>query len=93
MPEPAAGAESAGRGRGRRAQGRRDGTAGHGDQRRKHVRHPAAEGDYPGQGAAPRELPQSASVIDHERLEQQNLFSLDEAMQQATGVTVQPFNC
>ncbi|MHA5694328.1 Fe(3+)-pyochelin receptor FptA [Pseudomonas aeruginosa] len=39
----------------------------------------------------PRELPQSASVIDHGRLEQQNLFSLDEAMQQATGVTVQPF--
>ncbi|HGS8002742.1 TPA: Fe(3+)-pyochelin receptor FptA [Pseudomonas aeruginosa] len=39
----------------------------------------------------PRELPQSASVIDHERLEQQNLFSLDEAMRQATGVTVQPF--
>lgn len=39
----------------------------------------------------PRELPQSASVIDHERLEQQNLFSLDAAMQQATGVTVQPF--
>ncbi|ELQ4818468.1 Fe(3+)-pyochelin receptor FptA [Pseudomonas aeruginosa] len=39
----------------------------------------------------PRELPQSASVIDHERLEQQNLFSLDKAMQQATGVTVQPF--
>ncbi|KWX28888.1 amino acid ABC transporter substrate-binding protein [Pseudomonas aeruginosa] len=39
----------------------------------------------------PRELPQSASVIDHERLEQQNLFSLDEAMQQAIGVTVQPF--
>lgn len=39
----------------------------------------------------PRELPQSASVIDHERLEQQNLFSLDEAMQQATGVTVQSF--
>lgn len=39
----------------------------------------------------PRELPQSASIIDHERLEQQNLFSLDEAMQQATGVTVQPF--
>ncbi|HHK1155650.1 TPA: Fe(3+)-pyochelin receptor FptA [Pseudomonas aeruginosa] len=39
----------------------------------------------------PRELPQSASVIDHERLEQQNLFSLDEAMQRATGVTVQPF--
>ncbi|QIB89067.1 TonB-dependent siderophore receptor [Pseudomonas aeruginosa] len=92
MPGPAAGAESAGRGRGRRAQGRRDGTAGHGDQRRKHVRHPAAGvttlGKVP---LKPRELPQSASVIDHERLEQQNLFSLDEAMQQATGVTVQPF--
>ncbi|KSF78355.1 Fe(3+)-pyochelin receptor FptA [Pseudomonas paraeruginosa] len=39
----------------------------------------------------PREIPQSASVIDRERLEQQNLFSLDEAMQQATGVIVQPF--
>lgn len=39
----------------------------------------------------PRETPQSVSVIDHERLEQQNLFSLDEAMQQATGVIVQPF--
>lgn len=39
----------------------------------------------------PREIPQSASVIDHERIEQQNLFSLEEAMQQATGVTVQPF--
>ncbi|TEI22621.1 TonB-dependent siderophore receptor [Pseudomonas aeruginosa] len=92
VPGAAAGAESAGGGRGRRAQGRRDGTAGHGDQRRKHVRHPAAGvttlGKVP---LKPRELPQSASVIDHERLEQQNLFSLDEAMQQATGVTVQPF--
>ncbi|MGV8488873.1 TonB-dependent siderophore receptor, partial [Pseudomonas aeruginosa] len=39
----------------------------------------------------PRELPPSARVITHERLEQQNLFSLDEAMQPATGVTVQPF--
>ncbi|MGE8390963.1 MAG: TonB-dependent siderophore receptor [Pseudomonas sp.] len=38
-----------------------------------------------------RETPQSVSVIDHERIEQQNLFSLDEVMQQATGVTVQPF--
>lgn len=38
-----------------------------------------------------KETPQSVSVIDHERLEQQNLFSLDEVMQQATGVTVQPF--
>lgn len=39
----------------------------------------------------PREIPQSVSVIERERLEQQNLFSLDEAMQQATGVTVQPW--
>ncbi len=38
-----------------------------------------------------RETPQSVSVIDRERIEQQNLFSLDEVMQQATGVTVQPF--
>src|SRR3989344_3292816 len=38
-----------------------------------------------------RETPQSVSVIDHERIEQQNLFSLDEVMQQATGVAVQPF--
>ncbi|WP_276583902.1 TonB-dependent siderophore receptor [Pseudomonas sp. RIT-PI-AD] len=38
-----------------------------------------------------REIPQSVSTIDHERIEQQNLFSLDEVMQQATGVTVQPF--
>ena len=38
-----------------------------------------------------RETPQSVSVIDHDRIEQQNLFSLDEVMQQATGVTVQPF--
>ncbi len=48
-------------------------------------------GKVPLKPLKPRELPQSASVIDHERLEQQNLFSLDEAMQQATGVTVQPF--
>lgn len=38
-----------------------------------------------------RETPQSVSVINRERIEQQNLFSLDEVMQQATGVTVQPF--
>ncbi|MGE7955563.1 TonB-dependent siderophore receptor [Pseudomonas sp. NPDC089530] len=38
-----------------------------------------------------RETPQSVSVMDRERIEQQNLFSLDEVMQQATGVTVQPF--
>ncbi len=39
----------------------------------------------------PREIPQSASVVSRERIEQQNLYSLDEVMQQATGVTVQPF--
>ncbi len=38
-----------------------------------------------------RETPQSITVIGQEQMRQQNLFSLDEAMQQATGVTVQPF--
>ncbi|WP_353980199.1 TonB-dependent siderophore receptor [Salinicola endophyticus] len=40
---------------------------------------------------SPRELPQSASVIDRERLDEQNLSSLEETMKQATGVTVRPF--
>ncbi len=39
----------------------------------------------------PRELAQSASTLGPERLEQQNLYSLDAALQQATGVTVQPY--
>jgi outer membrane receptor for ferric coprogen and ferric-rhodotorulic acid len=38
-----------------------------------------------------REIPQSVSVIDHEGIEQQNLFSLEEVMKQATGVAVQPY--
>lgn len=42
-------------------------------------------------GLTPREMPQSVSRIERERLDQQNLFSLEEALQQATGVTVQPF--
>ncbi|WP_455922758.1 TonB-dependent siderophore receptor [Pseudomonas putida] len=38
-----------------------------------------------------RETPQSVSVVDHERIEQQNLFTLDETLAQTTGITVQPF--
>ncbi|RQR50871.1 TonB-dependent siderophore receptor [Burkholderia sp. Bp9126] len=38
-----------------------------------------------------REIPQSVSVTTRERMEQQNLFSLDEVMQQSAGVTVQPY--
>ncbi|MGP9652839.1 TonB-dependent siderophore receptor [Halomonas sp. AOP35-4E-18] len=38
-----------------------------------------------------REIAQSVSVIDRERIEQQSLADLDDVMQQATGVTVQPF--
>ncbi|WP_201303693.1 TonB-dependent siderophore receptor [Alcanivorax xiamenensis] len=40
---------------------------------------------------SPREIPQSASVIERQRIEQQNLYSLDEVLEQATGITVQPF--
>ena len=38
-----------------------------------------------------REIPQSVSVTTRERIDQQNLFSLDEVMQQSAGVTVQPY--
>lgn len=38
-----------------------------------------------------RETPQSVTAIDQERMEQQNLRSLDDVMSQATGVTVQPW--
>ncbi|BEG74665.1 TonB-dependent siderophore receptor [Achromobacter xylosoxidans] len=37
-----------------------------------------------------RETPQSISVIGPEQMRQQNLYSLDETMRHATGVTVQP---
>jgi len=40
---------------------------------------------------AVREIPQSVSVIGQERLREQNLRSLDEVMQHATGITVQPY--
>lgn len=39
----------------------------------------------------PREIPQSVSVIDEERIEQQGLIDLDDVMAQATGVTVQTY--
>lgn len=39
----------------------------------------------------PREIPQSASVIDELRIEQQGLVDLDDVMKQATGVIVQPY--
>ncbi|WP_431825342.1 TonB-dependent siderophore receptor [Burkholderia sp. F1] len=38
-----------------------------------------------------REIPQSVSVTTRERIDEQNLFSLDEVMQQSAGVTVQPY--
>lgn len=39
----------------------------------------------------PREISQSASVITRERMDQQNITSLEEAMQKATGVTIKQF--
>lgn len=38
-----------------------------------------------------REIPQSVSVIDSKRMEQQNLTDLEDVMEEATGVTVQPY--
>ncbi|WP_372341646.1 TonB-dependent siderophore receptor [Achromobacter insolitus] len=38
-----------------------------------------------------REIPQSVTVIGQERMREQNLQSLDEVMQHATGITVQPY--
>ncbi|MET5021225.1 TonB-dependent receptor plug domain-containing protein, partial [Burkholderia pseudomallei] len=38
-----------------------------------------------------REIAQSVSVTTRERIEQQNLFSLDDVMQQSAGVTVQQY--
>ncbi|WYX63322.1 TonB-dependent siderophore receptor [Achromobacter xylosoxidans] len=38
-----------------------------------------------------RETPQSITVIGQEQMRQQNLQSLDEVMQHATGITVQPY--
>ncbi len=38
-----------------------------------------------------REIPQSVSVIGQQQMQEQNLQSLDEVMQHATGITVQPY--
>ncbi|MDF8361959.1 TonB-dependent siderophore receptor [Achromobacter anxifer] len=38
-----------------------------------------------------REIPQSVTVIGQERMREQNLQSLDDVMQHATGITVQPY--
>ena len=40
---------------------------------------------------APREVPQSTSTVDQQRMQEQNLYSLDDVMQQATGVTIKPY--
>ncbi|EAR21790.1 TonB-dependent siderophore receptor [Nitrococcus mobilis] len=37
----------------------------------------------------PREVPQSVSVVPKERIEQQNLFNMEDAMKQSTGVRVE----
>ncbi len=39
----------------------------------------------------PREVAQSVSVIDREQIEKQNLQTLDDVMQRATGVTSAPY--
>jgi len=41
-----------------------------------------------GEDAPVREIPQSVSIIDRERMEELNLTTVDEAMKQVTGVTV-----
>ncbi len=41
--------------------------------------------------ASLQETPQSLTIIDQERLRQQNLNTLDEVLQQAPGTTVQPY--
>ncbi|KAG1446412.1 hypothetical protein G6F57_017334 [Rhizopus arrhizus] len=38
-----------------------------------------------------REIPQSVTVIGQEQMHEQNLQSLDDVMQHATGITVQPY--
>ncbi len=42
-------------------------------------------------GQSLREIAQSVTVIGQERMREQNLYSLDDVMQNAPGVTVQPF--
>lgn len=38
-----------------------------------------------------KETPQSITIVDQERMQEQNLRTLDEVMQQAPGITVQPY--
>lgn len=38
-----------------------------------------------------KEIPQSVTIIDDERMAQQNLRTLDEVLQQAPGMTIQPY--
>lgn len=38
-----------------------------------------------------KDIPQSVTVIDDERMAQQNLRTLDEVLQQAPGITIQPY--
>lgn len=46
-----------------------------------------------GKSAAPLlEIPQSISVVTRQQIEDRNLFTIGEAMQQVTGVTVMPFD-
>jgi outer membrane receptor for ferric coprogen and ferric-rhodotorulic acid len=53
----------------------------------------SAEQGAPSFGAkllgAPREVPQSVTVVDQERIEQQNLQTMGEALEQVQGVTVE----
>jgi outer membrane receptor for ferric coprogen and ferric-rhodotorulic acid len=44
-------------------------------------------------GQSLQEIAQSVTVIGQERMREQNLYSLDDVMQNAPGVTVQPFSC
>lgn len=42
-------------------------------------------------GASLKDTPQSLSIISQERMQEQNLHTLDDVLQQAPGTTVQPF--
>lgn len=51
----------------------------------------AAGADMGKTGASLKETPQSLSIIGQERMQEQNLTTLDDVLQQAPGTTVQPF--
>lgn len=42
-------------------------------------------------GQSLKETPQSVTVIDQQRMQEQNLRTLDDVLQQSTGITVQPY--